>query len=124
MDAFYSKNLGAPDESVRLPGLEEDWVEVGGFTVGRSVQAVGWRYSVDMSPLEGGDGWCDAHHVGIVISGRWGARLRDGTELEFGPDDVYDCPPGHDGYTLGDEPAVMIEWSSLRPLTPDPHASS
>jgi hypothetical protein len=31
-----------------------------------------------------------------------------------GPDDVFDCPPGHDGYTIGDEPAVMIEWSGLR----------
>jgi hypothetical protein len=36
--------------------------------------------------------------------------LRDGSKLEFGPDDVYDIPPGHDGYTVGDEPVVMIEW--------------
>jgi class 3 adenylate cyclase len=51
-----------------------------------------------------------------MLSGRLGALLRDGTILEFGPDDVYDIPPGHDGYTVGDEPAVMIEWSGMRAL--------
>jgi class 3 adenylate cyclase len=49
-----------------------------------------------------------------MISGRTGFLLRDGRTLEFGPDDVYDVPPGHDGYTIGDEPAVMIEWSGMR----------
>jgi class 3 adenylate cyclase len=40
--------------------------------------------------------------------------MRDGTTLQFGPDDVFEIPPGHDGYTLGDEPCVQIEWSGLR----------
>jgi class 3 adenylate cyclase len=40
--------------------------------------------------------------------------MRDGTTLRFGPDDVFEIPPGHDGYTLGDEPCVQIEWSGLR----------
>ena len=66
-------------------------------------------------PLVGGE-WCEARHIGVVISGRLGALLRDGTVLEFGPYDVYDIPPGHDGYTIGDEPAVMIEWSGMRAL--------
>ena len=113
----HSKNLGKPDESLRFPGITEDWVEVAGFTVSRSVQEPGWRWSTDMRPLVGGD-WCEAHHVGVVLSGRWGALLRDGRTLEWGPDDVFDCPPGHDGYTIGDEPAVMIEWSGLRTFVP------
>jgi class 3 adenylate cyclase len=49
-----------------------------------------------------------------MISGRVGFVLSDGRTLEFGPDDAYDVPPGHDGYTIGDEPAVMIEWSGMR----------
>jgi class 3 adenylate cyclase len=40
--------------------------------------------------------------------------MRDGTKLEFGPDDAFEIPAGHDGYTLGDEPCVQIEWSGLR----------
>jgi len=27
---------------------------------------------------------------------------------------VFDIPAGHDGYTVGDEPIVQVEWSGLR----------
>lgn len=107
------KNLGRPDESVRLPGIEEDLVHVGDEIVARIVQQPGWRWSRDMRSIAGGR-WCETHHVGLTLSGRQGAELRDGTILEFGPDDVYDIPPGHDGYTIGDEPCVLIEWSGAR----------
>ncbi len=109
------KNLREPDESIQFPGIREDLVEIAGMTVARTVQDPGWRWSTDMRHLVGGE-WCEARHIGVVISGRWGAVLRDGTVIEFGPDDVYDLPPGHDGYTIGDEPAVMIEWSGMRAL--------
>jgi class 3 adenylate cyclase len=107
------KNLGRPDESVRLPGVEEDLVHVGDEIVARIVQGPGGKWSSDMRAIAGGR-WCETHHVGLTLSGRQGAVLRDGTVLEFGPDDVYDIPPGHDGYTIGDEPCVMIEWSGPR----------
>jgi class 3 adenylate cyclase len=107
------KNLRTPDETIAFPGIVEDLVEIAGFTISRTVQDPGWRWSTDMQPLVGGE-WCEANHVGVMISGRVGALLRDGTVLEFGADDVYDIPPGHDGYTIGDEPAVMIEWSGMR----------
>ena len=113
MDPLHGKSLRTPDESIELPGLSEEHVELGGYMVARSIQEPGWRYSRDMAPLAGGDPWCGDRHVGVVLSGRWGAVLRDGTTMEFGRDDVYDCPPGHDGYTIGDEPCVMIEWTKL-----------
>jgi class 3 adenylate cyclase len=50
----------------------------------------------------------------VVVSGRFEVVTRDGTTLQFGPDDVFEIPPGHDGYTVGDEPCVQIEWSGLR----------
>jgi class 3 adenylate cyclase len=109
------KNLNSPDETISFPGITEDLIEIAGMTVARTVQDPGWRWSTDMQPLVGGE-WCEARHIGVVISGRWGALLRDGRVLEFGPDDVYDIPPGHDGYTVGEEPAVMIEWSGMRTL--------
>jgi class 3 adenylate cyclase len=61
----------------------------------------------------GGD-WCQAHHVGIVLTGRQGVELDDGTVIELGPGDLYDVPPGHDGWTIGEEESVMIEWSGSR----------
>jgi class 3 adenylate cyclase len=108
-----SKNLRRPDESIEMPGITEQLVEVGEMTVGRSVQEPGWRWSTHIKPIVRGE-WCEAHHVGVVLSGPFGADFRDGSRLELGPDDVYDIPPGHDGYTIGQEPAVLIEWSGLR----------
>ncbi|MFI5035739.1 MAG: adenylate/guanylate cyclase domain-containing protein [Acidimicrobiales bacterium] len=43
--------------------------------------------------------------------------MSDGARLEFGPNDVYEIPPGHDGYVIGDEPCIQIEWSGLRAFT-------
>jgi class 3 adenylate cyclase len=107
------KSFRAPDETVRVPGVDEDIVHLGEEVIARIVQYPGWRWSTDMRAIAGGR-WCESHHVGVNLSGRQGAELRDGTILEFGPDDVYDIPPGHDGYTIGDEPCVMIEWSGAR----------
>jgi class 3 adenylate cyclase len=109
------KSFSDPDETIRFPGIVEDLVEIAGMTVARTVQDPGWRWSTDTQPLVGGE-WCEARHIGVVISGRLGFLFRDGSVVEYGPDDVYDVPPGHDGYTVGEEPAVMIEWHGMRAL--------
>jgi class 3 adenylate cyclase len=108
-----SKNLREPDETIELPGILEQLVDLGDLTVGRTVQEPGWRWSTHIQPVVGGE-WCQARHVGVVVSGRFGVLLIDGRTLELRPDDVYDIHPGHDGYTIGHEPCVLIEWSGLR----------
>jgi class 3 adenylate cyclase len=61
--------------------------------------------------------WCETRHVGIVVQGRCLFTLRDGTAIEFGPDDVFDCPPGHDSLVTSDEPLVTLEWTGARAWT-------
>jgi class 3 adenylate cyclase len=34
----------------------------------------------------------------------------------YGPDDAFEIPPGHDGYTVGDEPCVQIMFAGNRPF--------
>lgn len=109
------KTLGTPDEVIRLPGITEDLVDVGDLTVGRVVQEPGWRWSTHVRPVVGGD-WCRARHVGVVLAGRFGVLMESGREYHAGPLDVYDVPPGHDGFTVGGEAAVLLEWSGLRTL--------
>jgi class 3 adenylate cyclase len=111
----YVKSLGDPDEVVRLPGILEELVDLGDVTVGRVVQQPGWRWSVDVRPLVGGQ-WCQARHVGVVLSGTVGVLMASGQEYQVGPWTAYDVPPGHDGFTVGDEPAVMLDWSGLRTI--------
>ena len=108
-----AKNFDQPDEIVKLPGLLEEVVEVGGFVVGREVVAPGWRWSKDTRPVVGGE-WCEAHHVGLTLSGRWGVVTKDGRTLEFRPGDVFDVPAGHDSWTIGEEPCVTYNWAGLR----------
>jgi class 3 adenylate cyclase len=110
------KNLGDPDETIELPGVSQDQVELGDLAVGRVTHDPGWRWSTHIQPVVGGE-WCQARHVGVVLSGRFGVVYEDGTTVEFGTDDVYEVPPGHDGYTIGHEPCVVIEWSGLRAFT-------
>jgi hypothetical protein len=78
-----SKNLRTPDETIRLPGITEELVDLGDLTVGRTVQEPGWRWSTHTRPVVGGQ-WCAARHVGVVLSGRFGVLLKDGTVLDFG----------------------------------------
>jgi class 3 adenylate cyclase len=101
------------DETVDFGGVVEQLISIGGLTVSRSVQPVGWHWREHFQPLLGEE-WCQAHHVGITLEGRQAIRLEDGTEIHYGPGDLYDIPPGHDGWTLGDDPCVMLEWSGQR----------
>jgi class 3 adenylate cyclase len=107
------KNVEAPDQVVEFPNLRTDIVHLGDLTVGRLVNAPGWRWSKDVRPMVGGE-WCQNRHVGFVLSGRLGIDFQDGSTVVFVPGDVFDIPPGHDGYTVGDEPVVQVEWSGLR----------
>jgi class 3 adenylate cyclase len=107
------KSLEIPDDVIEFPGMDARIVELGDLTVGRLVSQPGWRWSTHVRPTVGGE-WCQARHVGIVLSGRLGVVLSDGTSYEIGPNDVFDIPPGHDGFTIGDEPCVQIEWAGLR----------
>jgi quercetin dioxygenase-like cupin family protein len=50
------------------------------------------------------------HHLGYVLSGRMRVRMNDGAEAEVGPGDVVEIDPGHDAWTVGDDPCVMLDF--------------
>jgi class 3 adenylate cyclase len=109
----HVKNFGKPDEVLEFPLLQVRVVDLGDITVGHFVNQPGWSWYDSVRPTVGGD-WCQARHLGMILSGRLGVELQDGTQLEFGPEDVFDIPPGHNGWTIGDEPCVQIEWAGIR----------
>jgi class 3 adenylate cyclase len=113
MTGLNVRSLLKPEETITFPGATQGIVELGDLTVGRFVAQPGWRWSEHVRPEVGGE-WCRARHLGVVISGRIHVITEDGTEMEAGPDDAYDIPPGHDAYVVGDEPLVQIEWQGLR----------
>jgi class 3 adenylate cyclase len=109
----HVRNLGKPDEVIEFPLVKVRVVDLGDITVGHFVHEPGWSWRECVRPSVGGE-WCQARHLGMILSGRLGVELEDGTRLEFGPEDVFDIPPGHDGWTIGDEPLVQIEWAGIR----------
>jgi class 3 adenylate cyclase len=112
MAEAHAKNFEEPDQTIELPLFTAKIVEIGDFTVGYLVYQPGWRWSTHVRPSVGGE-WCQARHVGVVLSGRVAVLLQDGTALRFGPNDVFDIPPGHDAWVVGDEPFVQLEWTGL-----------
>jgi class 3 adenylate cyclase len=107
------KSLHEPEQVVEFPNLRLELVTIGDLTVAYMVNQPGWRWSKDVRPTVGGE-WCQVRHVGVVISGSLGIEFADGSSVELRPGDVFDIPPGHDGYTVGDEPIVQIEWTGVR----------
>lgn len=105
------KSLDDPEEIRTLPEHGKVHVSsIAGSAVMRTHLEPGWRWSNDVKPVVGGES-CQAPHVGYVVSGRIRVRMDDGTEEEFGPGDLMDCPPGHDAWVVGDEDYVSIDWS-------------
>jgi class 3 adenylate cyclase len=111
-DAVW-KSLDDPNELIEFPSFRAMTVDIGDVTVGLLRSEVGWRWSTHVRPTVGGE-WCQARHVGVILSGRLGIDFMDGTSIELGPNTAFDVPPGHDGYTVGDEPCIQIEWAGLR----------
>lgn len=82
----------------------------GAMTMMRARFEPGWRWSVDVKPIAGTDS-CQTHHFGYVLSGTMQVRMDDGTEQTFHTGDMFDMPPGHDAWVVGDEPCEAIDIS-------------
>lgn len=93
-----------------FPRGEMRVVDIGATIVGRAVFEPGWRWSEHVRPSAGTSS-CRVRHVGCVLAGRLGIRMDDGTEAVAGPGDVFVVPAGHDGWVVGDEPCVMLDWA-------------
>lgn len=108
MGVIQRKNLETPDELRQLELATAALASVGAHTFGRGVVQPGWRWSTHMGPTMGVSS-CPIHHVQILLSGRFGVRMDDGEQMEFVANDVFDVPPGHDAWVIGDEPAVLLD---------------
>jgi class 3 adenylate cyclase len=110
---LQAKSFETPDETRILPKATADVVNVGEVAVGYAVWQPGWRWSSDLRPIAGTD-WCEAHHVGYAISGTLEVVTEREDRLQIHGRSVYEIPPRHDAWVVGDEPFVTVEWTSSR----------
>lgn len=114
MTHVAAKSLDNPDET--RPFADKGKMQVvhlGEITVGRGTFEPGWRWSEHVKPLAGTDS-CQVQHLGYVLSGRMRVRMDDGTEVEVGPGDAVSIPPGHDAWTVGDEPCTLVDFGGVK----------
>jgi quercetin dioxygenase-like cupin family protein len=72
----------------------------------------GWLFSKHTAPLTGTE-LCEIFHVKLFLRGRFGVRMRDGTEMEFGPGDIGVIDAGHDAWVSGDEACAFIDLAEV-----------
>ena len=112
-----------PDERFEAEGITADVVHVGDATVSRGLIEPGSHCALSGRRLtinRRANQSCMAHHSGLVIRGRLHVEMDDGSSIDVGPNDVYEVPPGHDGWVVGDEPMHVINWAGVRTWLPEP----
>ena len=105
-DALTAPLKGAVRRKVGHVQLEVG--PAGAARVKRMIYPVGFRWSVDMKPVVGTD-LCMHAHVGFLARGRLHVEYPDGCTVECQAPQIIAIDPGHDGWVVGNEPAVLIE---------------
>jgi len=108
-----------------IGGVLLEVVKAGACRVKRMVYPPGFRWSTHMKTLVGTD-LCMHAHVGFLVRGEVQIQYADGCTLKFTAPQVVAIEPGHDGWVVGKDAAVVIEFDfesdTIRRLgMPDAH---
>ena len=90
-------------------GVLVDVVPTGNARVKRIVYPVGFRWSKNLKDIVGTP-LCMHAHVGFLASGQINIQYADGATEEFVAPQAVAIAPGHDGWVVGNEPAILIEF--------------
>ena len=102
------KSFDEPDEVRRFPNGTGQILHIGSLTIGRGILEPGWRWSKSLAPIQG-TASCQVHHLEVLLQGRFHVEWDSGEAADFGPGDVFDVPPGHDAWVVGDERVVIVD---------------
>lgn len=108
-----AKSASYPDETRPFTAKGHvDVIHLSSGDAGIGMFEPGWRWSEHVKPLAGTDS-CQVEHVGYVLQGRMRVAMDDGPEIELAPGDFFTLPPGHDAWTVGDAPCVLLDFGGL-----------
>jgi uncharacterized cupin superfamily protein len=106
-----TKSFDEADETRTPDKTRVDIVRVDGVQAARFTMEPGWKWSECIRPVAGTE-TCQAHHIGVVISGIMHVVNADGSEMEAGAGNVYVIEPGHDAWVVGDDTFVGYEFDA------------
>jgi len=90
--------------------ISKQVVELDDVTVIKVTFHPGAKWSVDLKEYAGTDS-CLLPHVAYVLKGSIKIVMDDGSEDTFSKGDIMMLPPGHDAWTVGNEPCEFIQFS-------------
>jgi hypothetical protein len=96
-------------DSRTIGGVQLDVVRAGAGRVKRLIYPPGFHWAEEMKEIVGTD-LCRHAHVGFLVQGQIHIRYADGCTLELKAPQAVVIEPGHDGWVVGDSPAVVIEF--------------
>jgi len=106
-DALLAPIKGA---TVReIGGVILEVVSAGAARVKRMIYPPGFQWSSAMKPIVGTDR-CMHAHVGFLARGEIHIEYADGCIVEYQAPQVVAIDPGHDGWVVGKEPVILIEF--------------
>jgi len=111
MDPLFAAMSGTERRDIN--GVQIDVGRAAAARIKRVIYPPGFRWSTHIKPETGTD-TCMHGHVGFLARGRVHVEYPDGCTLEFAAPAVVAIEPGHDGWVVGDEPAVLIEFDFER----------
>jgi hypothetical protein len=99
-----------PDAEHRdLNGVSLDIVRIGVGRMKRVIYHPGFQWSTHLKSTIGTE-LCMHTHAGFLARGSIGVRYADGCVEAFTAPKIVTISPGHDGWVIGDEAAVLIEF--------------
>jgi len=104
--------LLAPVQSAEhreIGGVQIDIARAGNVRVKRMIYPPGFNWNADLKAVVGTD-LCMHAHVGFMAHGQINVRFADGSVVEYTAPQFVAVEPGHQGWVVGDEPAVLIEF--------------
>jgi mannose-6-phosphate isomerase-like protein (cupin superfamily) len=107
------KNLGTPEQVVDMERGKIEIVSIAGGGIGRATFQPGWKWSVHERPVVGGGEFCDVPHFVYIVAGQLHIVMADGEQFDLRAGEVATLPAGHDGWVVGDETAVMLDFSGV-----------
>lgn len=103
------KDFQKPDDVRTFEKGKIEVLKFGDSVIGKLTLEPGWRWSLHTKPIAQTE-LCEAPHFQYQLSGRLHILMEDGTEFETVAGQVTRLPAGHDAWTVGDEPVVLIDW--------------
>jgi hypothetical protein len=111
VDALLAPVKGA--ERREVGGVKIEVGRAGSARVKRMVYPPGFRWATHMKPIVGTDR-CMHAHVGFLARGEIHVEYADGCVVKNKAPQIVVIDPGHDGWVVGRETVVLIEFDFER----------